>query len=537
MKKFISFLVALFCMCAVFSWGGCKKIANDENTLEIYITNAGYGTEWLNAQIELFQQQNWVKEKYPDLVIPEPQSNSTNTYPFTRIVAGEKANSTDLFFATASPGSYYRQNTNFEDLSDVYESTVPGESISVKKKMYPAIYEYQEVEILNSNETAYYGIPWVNGTMGLFYNKTKLENITEGHPNIYDGVLPRTTEELKKLVADIKPLLSEGDAPFIFTASANYWKNLFVIWWAQYEGLDNYVNYWEGLAEEDGVLTYSNKIFEQTGRLRSLEVIESLINYPLGNNHSTCVGGLDHIQVQADFVLGTGGVFMPVGDWVENEMNSYESDQVIGFMKTPVISSITEVCDSVNEEEELAFVVQCIDEKKDFSQTSALFETEFSGRLTETDFNKISDARNMFYVNEGHAAYIPSYATAKEVAKDFLRFLATDVSLELYAETGFLSPYQYNVQDKQPEVYEGYTQMAKDRNEYYQTAVLMPPRSSFRLCYYGGLSELPRNAALDVKFAYSDPADRKSAQQIYDDDRLYYDKGRFDTLLMQAGLI
>ena len=82
---------------------------------------------------------------------------------------------------------------------------------------------------------------------------------------------------------------------------------------------------------------------------------------------------------------------MPVGDWVENEMNSYESDQVIGFMKTPVISSITEVCDSVNEEEELAFedmedgLAEGDDVPSDFDLDAADDDTSSSKDGSESD--------------------------------------------------------------------------------------------------------------------------------------------------------
>ena len=55
MKKMSMLLAAFMAVLAVVPLGGCaKKIANDENTLEIYIGNFGYGYEWLDDVIAAF---------------------------------------------------------------------------------------------------------------------------------------------------------------------------------------------------------------------------------------------------------------------------------------------------------------------------------------------------------------------------------------------------------------------------------------------------------------------------------------------------
>ena len=48
---------------------GCSKGKDDPNELEIYITNAGYGYQWAHDVKNVFLEQDWVKEKYPDLKI------------------------------------------------------------------------------------------------------------------------------------------------------------------------------------------------------------------------------------------------------------------------------------------------------------------------------------------------------------------------------------------------------------------------------------------------------------------------------------
>lgn len=84
MKKHLGRLCAIACALALcVPVAGCGNGAdpNSSNTLDIFIGNFGYGYEWLEDQIELFKQQDWVKEKYPDLVIPAPKNNSERNYP------------------------------------------------------------------------------------------------------------------------------------------------------------------------------------------------------------------------------------------------------------------------------------------------------------------------------------------------------------------------------------------------------------------------------------------------------------------------
>ena len=75
-SKFLT--AALSCVLALFSFAGCtvKDVPDTVDTLEIYIQELGYGIQWLNDEIELFKQQDWVKEKYPNLNIPEPTHNA-----------------------------------------------------------------------------------------------------------------------------------------------------------------------------------------------------------------------------------------------------------------------------------------------------------------------------------------------------------------------------------------------------------------------------------------------------------------------------
>lgn len=517
---------------------GCApKVDNDEMTLEIYVANYGYGYTWVEDAIELFKEQDWVKAKYPELKIPTPSHNSERTYTADRITAGSTANTIDLFFSCSSSASSYfiadsSGGSYFEELTDVYNSEVPGETgVLYKDKMIDAYYEELEVEKLDGAK-AYYSVPWVNGYFGLLYNKDLVESTLGANYQ-----LPRTTNELAKMATDIK---AASKVPFISAAKVDYWFDIFRVWWAQYEGYDNINRYWNGL-DVLGGRTWEN--VKQTGRLRGMETLESLIGINSGNTHSLATT-MEFTTAQSKYLLGEA-FMMPNGDWFENEMretqaeNPYNYD--IRFMRTPIISSIIEKCTTIDNDTKLAFVVQCVDENKDYATTKAAYEAASYGTLSETDYNKIVEARKVTMNVTGHEACIPSYATAKEPAKDFLRFLATDIACESMAKTtkGVSAPFEYDMQTKTPDFYNSLSNLHKSRLEIAAKSVNLRSHLTYRMQYLGGLGVIhATTGGLEAAFMSQNSDDRKSAQQIYNDDIRYFEKDNgvnWNSILVKAG--
>jgi len=517
---------ALACTAAFLLQGvacGKPKTDDSENTLQIFVTNAGYGTQWLTDTIEAFKTQDWVKEKYPNLSIPTPTMNTTTDYIPSQITMGP-ANTIDLFFSCQSIGTSYGKkdangNSYFEDLrQSVYGSEVPGEKVLVKDKMNAQIYAEEEITLVDGSKT-YYAMPWLNGMMGIMYNETKVaQYLGEGY------VMPRTTNELVACTNELKDKLPEGDAPWLFSSGSRYFNAPFIVWWAQYEGKEQYLNYWNG-QDEDG--NYNKSIFAQTGRLRSLEVYEDLIERSLGNNHemSTTDG---YYRIQSHYVAGQAGVFMPVGDWLMTEMEGVSVTQKIRMMKMPVISSIVEKLEYRNgaeymSDEMLAQVVQAIDNG----------ETTYDG-VSANDMTRLIEARNMMYRMTGHEAFIPAYATGKSIAIDFLRFMATDIGIETFmkATKGTLTPYNYDASA----IKESFYDLQKDHYEYMKTVVTLPPESVFKLNYLGGLNQITKVPSVETAFSAQRAEDRMSALDVYNADIDYYNDSVFQTLLQKAGI-
>lgn len=528
----------------VTAFTGCKKVADDDQTLEIFIENYGYGYNWLNAQIDLFKKQDWVKSKYPNLNIPDIAYNSEDGYAASRITAGKTANTVDLFFSVASAASYYGKADNtgslyFEDLTDLYESTVPNEGVTYKEKLLDDIAEMQYMEKFGGGKT-YYAVPWVDGWMGIMYNKTLVENyLGENYQ------MPRTTNEFVQMTTDIKTKEVKSGAgkkssPFITSSKVSYWTEIFVTWWAQYEGINGYNNFWNGVNE---LGERSSEIFSQKGRLRSLEVLQTLISADANNNH-TEVNTMEFTSAQARFLLGEG-VMMPNGDWFENEMRETEAenpyDYDITFMRVPLISSIVEKLEYRNGSEymsdaTLATLVDAIDAGKTYSEA-----TDLVSGLSQADWNKLNEARKTIYRIKGHEAFIPSYATAKALAKDFLLFLATDEACESFIKVtnGCGVPFEYDIKEENPTLYASLPMMHKDRITIMDNSIKLKPLNAFRLVNYGGLNYFAKTPMLDIVFTAKNADDRKTAQEIYDEDIKFYTESsgaNWKSLLINAGV-
>ncbi len=511
-----------------------------DQTLEIFITNAGYGMEWLNESIDAFKQEEWVKTKYPNLYIPTPKSNSLSQ-PFEDLTNTEYVN--DIVFACGAPGTFLgtklkNGNSMFEDLTSLYnDTTIPGETQTMAEKMSDDVYKAQAVEMADGS-VKYYGVPWVRGTMGIFYNQTKLDSLM----GQTDYPTPRTTDEFIALAKTLSAKLGDTDAPFIFDIKGVYWDTPVTVWWAQYEGLEEYENYWYGISDGE----YSSNIFKQQGRLEALKVEEALIGPNTATDSKGKPKNMNHIdgatgtfmQIQTKFMMGTAGVFMPNGDWLANEMKSVKTTQEIVLMKNPVVSSIINKCTSVKTDDQLKAVVDYVDQNKTYDEAKTAYKTATGADLTQADYEFIYSARNMKTRMSGHEAFIPSYSNAKGLAKDFLLFLASDKGLDVLMANGrgYVSAYDYEVS---AEKLVTFSPIQKAHHQYIKTAVELPAYTSYKLSYYGGLKPWGQVMSTAVSFASQNAADRLSAQQIYDNVIKYYtdsDGAEFDLVLQKAGI-
>ncbi len=412
---------------------GNNGIPEGKTELRITYFNGGYGDAWIKQMKAAYEAYN--KDVYITLT---PYTGKTN--PVSQIEGGSVAH--DLYFLN-STGMGLAASGLLVDLTDVYKSEATGDGKTVEEKMLPTYRDYFDLSDVDQLSGQYYAMPWATGYSGLMYNKTSLDKLFgEGEYS-----LPRTTDELTAFCDEI---VGNGAWPFVWSKDVEYWTFMFNIWWAQYEGAQGYEDYFTGtVRDENGnpSVDMNADVLRQQGRLEAFELMEKYMKKANGYSHKNC-DSMDFMSAQAAF-FGRGYandkslcVFMINGDWTDSEMklSAAKYNQDIRFMRAPIVSALGEKLGIT--EAELRAVVDYVD-----GVTASAPAINPTGKYSaEEAIAAVAEARRMVYdLGRHHNAVIPEGAKQVELAKDFLKFFASDSASEIYVDAleGLNLPYGY----------------------------------------------------------------------------------------------
>lgn len=540
---------ALLTVCLSSLTGCNKKVPDTDQTLEVWTAKLGFGSDWTKDLLDAFKEEAWVKEKYPNLqTIFETSADRSAIN--TRLDAGEGVNTVDLVFSdsvTPYMGEDNQGNARSVDLTDVvYRSKVPGEDITVYDKLrddwkaQTAYYSVGENSFSGNVPYKTYDFLWGSGMMGIVYNEELYKSFG------YD-VPPRTSEELIEVSNKIKEgndKYKEGYT-YMYSAGGDYMGYLYQIWWGQYEGIDNIYNYYQGIGfDGENYVEKSSDIFKQIGRKEAMNELIKLSMKENGLRYAR--GAATDFKAAQKFYFQGKGVFMCNGDWLaeENKEDLAASPYHFKMMKTPIISSIRQKTPSIPDDATLRKVVQAIDEGKTFGMANI-------DGVSEADYQTIMDARGVtLSLGAGFHSCIPSYAAGKDVAVDFLRFMATDKAQEIYAKAtgGATLPFKYKMSDKA--IFNDFSDLQKSvidmREKSIYDSTCMPLGTNMPLVKFGNLgiwTSYALNGTWDINYAQNgslDPKNEWSAQAAYDRDIDYWTNNngeKWNNALRLAGFI
>ncbi len=523
--KIVALIAATVCCMPLVTACKTNKTPDSDQFLEIYVLNVGYGYEWAGELAEAFGKLDWVKEKYPNFDYTVKRNDDWD-YAEEQIESGPTVNTADIMFGSNLQKLYnasYGGNPVLTDLDDIMKENVLGENVKYEDKIFE---DYLKTNT-NPDTGKVIAVPWGSTYNTLLYNETLLSQL--GFTEI-----PVTTDELVNILKGVKD--KNGAAPYAHTYAltgcyeANYWKNAFVLWWAQYQGIEGYTNFYNGVSEG----RRSKDIFKQEGRLKSLEAMDEMLNGHNGYMNPSA-GVYSFMEAQTNFLMGDG-LFYMCGDWFDYEMRAISPglkstyDYEIRAMRMPVISSLRNKT-AIESDEKFAEVIRAVDGGA----------TGFDG-VSAKDFALIKNARALNDFGGGLLnAVIPAYATAKDLAKDFLRYLATDDANAIFTGTtkGANLGFKYDVKTKAPDVYAQMSLVERDKYEVLTQSNLrfLPAAEAFPLAYKGGL--IPLKAieynSYESVFGRTDDG-RKSASDLYEYDITYYDDTRWNLLLSLSGI-
>lgn len=439
-KKVALMLSALMCSTMVFS--ACGK--DDSKTLYIEMENAGYGIEWIDPLIDMFESE------HPGIEVKKTYITKGSKQILGKVISGTSnidisiVETTIMQFAqkkVSANGQVY--NSPFEDLTSFYNETVPGENITIKDKMTDAWREYNTV--YENGQAKYYCVPWMQSLFGLVVNydvldKTKYE-------------LPNTTDEMFALFNELK---ADGITPMIDSFSASYLQGIVDLWVAQYNGSDAMELYYQGYdigATNPMDNRYVDTMVLVPGLEESLAVVSKIVaptdSEKEANATTTYISDYktsEFTEAQNVFMEAKKDkiAFMPNGLWLEREMDAnYDKGEVnLEFVKVPVISALGEKLGITDAE--LSAIIDYVDGTVTVEPTFSSTKGFTNSEVIET----VRDSRKMITAFHDFGAMITSYSTKKDLAKDFLKLLATNKGIEAMLTTcGGQAPFKYDIEN------------------------------------------------------------------------------------------
>lgn len=548
MKKAVSVAVAAVLAGTSLSvLAGCGKKVDSDNpeTLEVYVCNLGYGYQWAEQMLNAFKEEAWVKEKYPNLQVSFSQDaveqNSKNWL---------TNNSTDydVIMCTNLEGFLGEGNSAVDLTELVYEKTIPGENVTFAEKMFDSVLESNRDPSSTAEDPHYYTATFASGMTGIAYNATVLAALGFEEPNTTDelfaicesiatGTYVSGASGDYTVGASVDKNVYSSDKAFISYGVSAYVNYLVETWWAQYEGVSGYVNYFRGM-DSEGNLT--SAVVRQQGKLKALEATEEMMEY------TGLVASAErdaYRRAQNQVVLGTA-LFMANGDWFDMEERDFAANAPgageVRLMNAPVVSSIRENTPSIPDDATLSLVVEAVDSGcNTIAEAEEAFPDLAGKNVTEPDFQTVHDARMLVYsIGPRHNVVIPECSPAKELAADFILYMATDKSLETYASvTGGASlPFDYDY-EQNATLWNSFSAMQKQRLTLFTDPDLniMPNVAMYPLVLRGGFS--PWNPYGNPGYEFLTNA--WTAQGLNDQIIAYWtdnNSSNFNTACAQAGI-
>ena len=447
--------------------GGKDNIVTDGRTVNVRVYKGGYGTTWIEAMKEKFEEA-YSEEGYK-INILAPSSDVTGGTVVNELKSGNQVTGVDLYFAGAC--NLYAVTKQFgvlvEDITDTVWNQKPisfdrtEEDILIKNKARPGMLPY----VTDEEDGTMYGYLWTSSVGGLAVNSKKLQE--------YGLELPRTSDELWDSFDRILrgtdstgSSMETGTFPFTYAPSTGYQLYLSSVWLAQYMGTDAFDRLISLEDEngremtEDGYTLYEDPAFREVFRTMFRVFDQNVSAY--GSTTQSVE------QAQAKLVRGDA-VFMPTGDWMLNEVSLNYPNNLndITLINVPVVSALgrrlfgagttlgldDDACDRL-----LSEIVRLADEDKTAEEIAAAVaaDSTFGYTLDPDSVKTVIDARGIYY-EKGveHNCYISKDSPVKDIAALFLRMLASDDAISLFEkETNGSSPFGGKIKTEEDNPYE-----------------------------------------------------------------------------------
>ena len=448
MKKFFK-KVACLLISGVFviSASACSGglFGSNSDALSIRVANVGFGTNWLYSIADAFEQiYDCEVEIKPTVIIDEDLIKVETDYQMEDLIFSDGTGKVDDVIRAGK----------VIPIDDVWADTPEGEDETIEDKIW------RDYNLLYKDPDGhYYSMPSNISLGGLAYNKTSIDKVL-GEGN---WELPTTTDEVLEIANRMK---EAGHWGFSWSTLNPYWSCL-ESWASQYNGIEasNYLHdgyYYDSATEEWKFSQRGECLDQDIGKLRMYEAIYEMIHKEYGLSSTYC-SSMNYMQCQAAFA-GMGYkpadsrlvAFCPNGNWLyeESQLDFEYTKSEIGFF-VPVISAIVEKC-SFYEEKGTDYYTLSEAKRKVYDdalseiirglQAGQTITTVGGFDVTAADIELIEEAMKLRATKTQSKIIIPKNARHVELAKEFLKFFASDYAGQIYSRvTHAVSPFYYDV--------------------------------------------------------------------------------------------
>lgn len=389
-NKLIALLLSIIASFSLIACGGGNSGDNnnsgkaeigkrgEDGTLSLNLYAAGYGTDWITSAIQLFVDDNAGVKYYLEA---NPLALSAVK---TQLENGNCKD--DIILVGAADYETYVVKGYIEDLSDLYEETIPDSGKKVKDVIDENVMTGKTIN------GKVYGIPWQdNPPSGLIYNKKMFDR--------YGWTIPGTMDEFWTLCDRIATDTEGSVAPLTFGgADGNgYLYTNFPQWLSECYGA-------EGMKEFFKLESPDSFAVQESGRAKIYSTIAKLTKGKTSNGTDITLDGsvgATAITAQSNFINGraamiVGGTYFPTEMVDYIKLKNFEA----GYMPMPHINA----------------------DKKSLDGTM--------------------DTSNVLFSSDNGMFAIPTTAKNKDLAKKFLAHMLTSKSYSSFVKAthGLLRP-------------------------------------------------------------------------------------------------
>jgi len=471
MKKTKTAVLSIAVPLILCALAGCRQstIDNDPKTINVQITDGGYGTKWMTALKNKFEAL-YAKENYKVNIMRPHKSNAAED-DLNALKAGE--NIADVFFSSDLLVQRCVSDPDYPnlvaDITDTVYNKAPisfdgkEENTTVAEKINEATGYFPYQYMVGDRS---YCFMYRKAVGGFVVNKLKLDLI--GSAIKENLPIPVTTNQLiheieviHKYGVDHKTSATTPIEPMTFIGGSmkNGYPNCFIYTLVTQEGGIDYWNSIWSLEKSDGTpmnKADADKIFidKKEPIVNTLETMHHVFDSKVffqGSANADLASA--HLMIANNFNNCYGAVFMNDGDWMYNETLTAEvagEDDVknLRFINYPVSSKIgTKLWGDKTSAEQCEAALIAIINKVDEGKLADQIYNDLKSTYTFIDADSVltvCKARGVFVSRGGEigTAYISNRSDKKDIAALLLRMFASQDFANLYHEkTHGYTPY------------------------------------------------------------------------------------------------